>query len=123
MHVGVASTQPRRKTSRQVIHQDNNKLSPEIYTNGPRLLTKGDPYLKEFSLSFCSRKQCIDVPRVHLVCVDDGGVADALTALPCFLKFKPIQARDIRHFLSPPYLSGILIHDKKKTPWTPNNQK
>ena len=51
---------------------------------------------------------------VHLVCLDDGDVTDALTALPCFLKLKPIQARDIRHFLSPPYLSGILIHEKKK---------
>ena len=32
-----------------------------IYISGPRLLTKGDPYFKEFSLSFYSRKQCIDV--------------------------------------------------------------
>jgi len=63
VHVGVGSTQPRRKASRQVIHQDNSNHSPEIYTNGPRLLTKGDPYLKEFSLSFCSRKQCIEVTR------------------------------------------------------------
>jgi len=63
VHVGVGSTQSRLKASRQVIHQDNSNLSLEIYTNGPRLLTKGDPYLKEFSLSFCNRKQCIDVTR------------------------------------------------------------
>jgi hypothetical protein len=50
---------------------------------------------------------------VHLVCLDDRGVTDALTALPCFLKFEPIQARDIRHFLSRPYLSGILNYEKK----------
>jgi hypothetical protein len=47
------------------------------------------------------------------VCLEDGGVTDALTALPYFLKFKPIQARDITHFLSRPYLSGILIYKKK----------
>jgi hypothetical protein len=47
------------------------------------------------------------------VWLEDGGLTDALTALPCFLKFKPIQARDIRHFLSRSYLSGILIHEKK----------
>ena len=46
VHVGVGSTQPRRKAWRQVIHQDNSNLSPEIYTSGPRLLTKGDPYFK-----------------------------------------------------------------------------
>jgi hypothetical protein len=51
---------------------------------------------------------------VHLVCLDDGGVTDALTALPRFLKFKPIQPRDIRHFLSTAYLSGILIHEEER---------
>ena len=63
VHVGFGSMQPRTKASRQVIHQDNSNHSPGIYTNGPRLLTKGDPYLKEFSHSFCSRKQCIEFTR------------------------------------------------------------
>ena len=112
--VGVGSTQPRRKVSRQVIHQHNSNLSPEIHTNGPRLLTKGIHTLKSFLSPFVVESSALMLRGVHLVCLDDGGVTDALTALPCFLKFKPIQAGDIRHFLSPPYLSGILIHKKKK---------